>query len=73
LYSYAPSGEVTVIVPVATAQVGWVRVAVGAEGGEGWALMVTEVGEEMHVLSAVLLALTLWEPGATPVKVTEAW
>jgi hypothetical protein len=42
-------------------------------GSDGTLLIVTVVGEEMHVLSAVLLALTLWEPGATPVKVTEAW
>ena len=55
MYSYAPSGAVTTIVPVATAQVGCVVFTVAAAGADGCALIVTGVGEETQVLSVDLL------------------
>ena len=62
------------IVPVATAQVGWMVVlAVAAAGGVGWAFTVTDVGIEIQVLSAVLLTKIVCEPAAAPAKVMEAW
>jgi len=45
------------MVPVAVKQVGWVVVTVGAAGGAGWALIVTEVGVDIQALSTELLAL----------------
>jgi hypothetical protein len=59
LYWYTPRGAVTVIVPVATAQVGCVVVTDAAAGGDGCALTVTDVGEEIQVLSVVLLTRIL--------------
>ena len=41
-------GDVTMIVPVANVQVGWINVAVGAAGVVGWALIVTMVPAEIH-------------------------
>jgi hypothetical protein len=50
----APAGAVTVIVPVVTAHVGWVRVTVGAAGTPGTGLTVNEVGKDMHVAFEVV-------------------
>ncbi len=73
LYSTAPVGAVTTIVPVAKAQVGcMVVLAVAAAGGVGWALTVTLVPEETHVLSAVLRTKMVCEPAETPAKVPDA-
>jgi hypothetical protein len=53
-----PAGAVTVIVPVATVQVGCrVTLAVGAAGVAGWGLTVTEVAGEVH--PPEFLAVTL--------------
>jgi len=41
-------GAVTMIVPVANVQVGWINVAVGAAGAPGTALIVTMVPAEIH-------------------------
>ena len=49
--------ELTVIVPVATEQVGCTRLAVGANGAEGAALIVTLVAGETH--PAAFLAVRL--------------
>ena len=61
----AGAGVFIVIVPVGTAQVGWVRVVVGAAGAAGTALMVTDAAVEVQV---PFLAVTLYVPGATAVK-----
>ena len=37
-----------VIVQVATVQVGWISVTVGATGVAGWVFMVTEVAAEIQ-------------------------
>ena len=58
----AGAGVLTVIVPVATAHVGCTSVVVGAAGGVGCGLMVTEVAGEVH---PAFLAVTLYVPGAT--------
>ena len=64
---------VKVIVPVVTAQVGWVvDAAVGTVGAPAAALIVTLVPAEIQVLSDVLLTVTLLAPTVTPVKVTLA-
>ena len=57
LYSYpAPRGALTVIVPVARAQVGWMVVlAVAAAGAVGCALTTTGTGPEIQVMSVVRL------------------
>ena len=74
LYSYpAPSGALTAIVPVATAQVGCIVVlAVAAAGAVGCALTVTDVGAEIQVLSVVLLTRILCGPDDTPAKVGDS-
>src|SRR3989442_1655766 len=56
LYSYAPSGAVTTMVPVGTART---------------ALTTSGVGAETQVLSVVDLAVTLCAPGATSVNVAD--
>src|SRR5665811_1121234 len=66
--SVAPVGEATVIVPVATAQVGCTTVKVGTTGGVGCALMVTDA-EDVQVLSVVLLTVMVCEPGVTLLNV----
>ena len=66
-----PVGAVTVILPVATEQVGWTVVATGAVGAAGAALMVTDVAVEIQ--PEAFLAVTLYVPAATPVKVADAW
>ena len=49
LYSrFVPNGDVTTIVPVVNAQVGWVTVASGVTGGVGTAL-ITKLADETHV------------------------
>ena len=60
LYSYAPIGAVTTIVPALTAHVGCtVTEAVGAAGCPGEGFTVSTVTGEIHVISAVRLAVTL--------------
>ena len=60
--------------PVDDAHVGWVIVpTLGAPGADGCALTVTEVGDEIQVLSPVLLTRILCKPGNTPANVVEAW
>ena len=53
----AGAGLLTVIVPVATAQVGWVGVAVGCAGAAGGAVIVTLRGGDIH--PAPFLTVTL--------------
>jgi hypothetical protein len=56
-----PAGAVTLIVPVATAQVGSVvALAVGAVGAVGCALIVTDVADDTQVLSEIRLVLKEW-------------
>jgi len=43
-----PVGDVTMIVPVAKVQVGWINVAIGVAGVGGWALIVIMVPGEIH-------------------------
>ena len=52
-----PEGAVMVIVPVATIQIGCVKVTVGAAGVAGWAFIVTVVPVEMQ--PAELFAVTV--------------
>ena len=58
------------IVPVGTAHVGCTVLAtVGTEGAVGTALIVTvEAAGVEQVLSAILLTLKLYVPGAKPAK-----
>jgi hypothetical protein len=53
--------EVTVMVPVATVQVGWVILTDGAEGATGCAFTVTEVADDVQ--PELFLAVTLYVPG----------
>ena len=63
----AGAGTVTVIVPVGTAQVGCVvTLAVGADPADGAAFTVTAVAADIH--PEAFLTVTLYGPGATPVK-----
>ena len=74
MYSYAPSGAVTTIVPVEVEQVGcMVVLAVAAAGGDGCAFTVTEVEDEIQLWSTELLTRMLCDPAATPVKVVDDW
>ena len=74
LYSYNPSGAVTTTVPVDVEQVGcMVVLAVAAAGGDGCALTVTAVAEEIQVGSAVRLTNIICDPAACAVKVVETW
>ena len=43
------------MVPAGFVHEGWVMLKTGAGGTEGWALIVTITGDEIHVLSADLL------------------
>ena len=53
--SVLPTGDVTTIVPVVTAQVGCVIVATGLAGAEGIAFMI-KFAVEIHVIWTVLRA-----------------
>src|SRR5674476_1361978 len=71
-YSYcAPSGAVTTIVPVGTAHVGCnVTLAVGVAGTAGTALtVILGLASDTHVGDACCLAVTVWLPTASSVKV----
>ena len=46
---------------------------VGADGADGTASTVTEVGDEIQVLSPVLLTSILCDPEDIPANVTEPW
>jgi len=61
-----PVGDVMVIVPVLTEQVGCVALVIGAEGVAGCALIVVLVPGEMQ--PAEFLAVTIYVPGATDVN-----
>ena len=61
------SGALTVIVPVATAQVGCaVTLAVGAAGVAGWAATVKLIALEIQ--PAAFVVVTSYTPGAKPVN-----
>ena len=62
----AGAGAVTVIVPVATAQVGCVGVTAGAAGVAGCGSIVTEVTAEIQPVA--FLTVTLYVPRATVVN-----
>src|SRR6266487_2913170 len=71
LYVYcAPSGAVTVIVPVATAQVGSTTLAVGAGGVPGAAFTVIVADEEHPPASCTV---NVYVFGATLLNTVDAW
>ena len=49
------AGEVTVMVPVATVQVGWINVAAGAAGVSGDADIVAAVADEVQPAPLVVI------------------
>ena len=59
-------GAVTVIVPVASEQVGWISVTVGAAGAVGAAVIVAIVIAEIH--PDAFLAVTLYGPATRPLN-----
>jgi UDP-N-acetylglucosamine enolpyruvyl transferase len=63
------------MVPVGVPQVGCtVTLAVGTAGTAGTAFTVNAAVEaEIQVLSALLREVSVWVPGAKPLKVTLAW
>ena len=63
----AGAGDVTVIVPVATAHVGCVKVTAGAAGVTGEAAIVAVVTTEVH--PAPLVVVTAYAPGVNPAKI----
>jgi len=67
-------GAVIIIVPVGTEQVGCtVTLAVGVAGTVGTAFtVIVELAGDTQVGDAISLALTVWLPTATPVKVVLA-
>ena len=63
------AGDETVISPDGLAQVGCnVAVAVGADGAPGTTFTVKLKAGDTHVLSIVLLAVTLYDAGVRPLK-----
>ena len=71
LYVYcAPSGAVTVIVPVATAQVGSTTLAVGVGGTAGAAFTVTDA-VEVHPPAS--FTVNVYAFGATLLNTVDAW
>src|SRR6266705_1008089 len=71
LYVYcAPSGAVTVIVPVATAQVGSTTLAVGVGGTAGAAFTVTDAAE---VHPPASFTVNVYAFGATLLNTVDAW
>ena len=58
--------DVTVIVPVAVAHVGWVTLTVGADGVAGCAFTVAAVGADIH--PAAFFAVTLYVPALNPLN-----
>jgi len=63
-------GDNMVIVPVANAQVGWIRSAVGIPGVGGAANIVTLFPEE---IPSALFAVTIYGPDPKPLNVKPAW
>ena len=63
----APVGAVMVMVPVATVHVGWIKVAVGAAGVAGWALIISLVPEEIQLTA--FFAVTVYVPVETRLKI----
>ncbi len=63
----AGAGAVTVIVPVATEQVGCVGFAVGATGAGGGASTVTVAGADVQ--PPAFFTVTLYAFGASPVNI----
>ena len=66
----APVGAVTVIVPVATAQVGCTVVAVGAAGVAGWVFIVIDVATDSQPLA--FRTFTWYVPAANAPEIAEA-
>ena len=60
------------MVPVVTVHVGYVTANVGVAGGVA-ALSVVLAAADTHVLSVVLLTVTLCGPAATALNVGDAW
>ena len=67
----APMGEVTVIVPVDTRQVGWMVVASGAGGDPGAGSIVAGVIGEIQ--PSEFFAETLYVPGNTKLNTRLDW
>ena len=62
-----PVGAVTVIVPVCTAQLGWINVTVGAAGEASGVLIVTLVPVEIQ--PSKFFAVTVYVPVGTRVNI----
>ena len=60
-------GAVTIIVPVANVQVGWINVVVGAAGAPGAGLIVSMVPAEIH--PSEFIAVTEYRPGTSELNV----
>ena len=67
----APMGEVTVIVPVDTRQVGWMDVTTGDAGVSGWLLTVASVIGDIQ--PSKFFAVTLYVPGNTKLNTGFDW
>jgi hypothetical protein len=64
---------VNTIVPVGIVQVGCITLDVVGTAGGIAGLTVSDVGAETHVISAVLLTVTLYVAAARSVKVAPGW
>jgi hypothetical protein len=65
-----PACTVNTIVPVGTAQVGWVTDAtVGTAGGDGALIVTVAAAGVEHVLSDMLRTRKVYIPGVNPAKV----